>query len=234
MKKILLTALVCVSSLRAEISYNSLYKETAAVAVLAVGGSLYVSDKLELEPWVRFLGVALGAWAAKAYYNAWHPENRMKSNTKNFNAMRSDYLWTVVSNAQKNNDFNLSTLITALSQYYVESKDPFYRAGEDMLSLKKQCDAIIKESEALLNFYSSSLYANSEYQVTLTNQRAKAAVMRGALIIALAQLKNSQEYKDALAMRIELDKQEALARIAAAQQTQAMNSYNNPSIVIVR
>lgn len=233
MKQLLLATLVCASSLRAEISYNKLYAQTAAIAAVGIGTGFAVSE----DPCVRSAFAAIGILGAASYYKAWRPENRMRCNTKNFNTMYSSELLAVVFSAHKDNNFSLSAFITYLSEYYVESRNPLYRAGKDLLSLKKQCDAIVEESKTLLSFYSSCLYANSDYQETLNNHITVTILIRDAVVMALAQLKNSQEYKDALSLQIQIDQQEAMARIAAAQQTQAINSYANywrPSTIIIQ
>jgi hypothetical protein len=238
MKRISLLVLACASSLNAEISYNKLYTETALLTG-GIGAAGWFFSQMcvykENKPWVQGIFYALAAASGTSYYMTMHPETRMNTNKNSFkSAWNSDlFLLVMESFKSSNQDAILNNLIRQISLRYIDSRNPFYNAFEDIKSLKQQYRSVLEESRLLLNFYSSSCYNNDSYRILLEEQIDLSQKAIELVTEALLIIKNTQEYKDAVNLQVQIEKQQAMARMALAQQTQALNSYR-PSTVIIR
>ena len=227
MKKTLLLLIMSASSMQADISYTSLYGKTAAIAG-TLGGAGYLFSQLCKDksnaPFVQGAFGALGIIAGAYYYNHWHPENRMCRNQSNFSSILHDPLLLIIAEAfQGGESMEIKSLMDNLLLQYVEMRNPFYDAFQGILTLKRQGEAILNESRLLLKFY-SFCNRNAEYCTILERQMEEVQPIIALATLAMVAVKNTQEYKEALALQIEIEKQEALDRIARAEQTQAINS----------
>lgn len=236
MKKRVLCLLVTLSSLNAEISYKSLYAKTATItASLTAAGylfSLLCEDK-ENAPYVQGIFGALGIAAGAYYYKHWNPESRMYCNQNNFTMVKNSTLLTIILNSMNDSETIVTTaLMNNLFIEYIDIRNPFYYAFEDIRMLKKQSEAILNESRQLLRFYSSYAYKNSDYCALLEQYIIETQLMLEVITGALLAIKNTPEYKEALALQIEIEKQESLEKMAYAQQTQAINSFSRPTVIV--
>jgi len=218
--------------MQADISYRDLYCKTAAVTASVAGTgylcSLMCKDQSNV-PLVQGIFGALALTAGAYYYNNWHPENRMYINQNNFRKTLNNPLLFFMLQGEA---FGLQRLMSQLLNGYVERKNPLYDAVEDILELKRQSDAILKESRLLLRFYSICT-KNNEYCTILERQIEEIRPVIETITVALVAIKNTPEYKQAQALQVEIEKQEALDRIARAEQTQAINSFASSTSHIV-
>ncbi len=135
MKRISLLILACTSAINAEISYKGLYAETAAVAggiVLASYGLSRLCYHSESSTWVLAMGTALATASGLGYYKWMHPESRMSRNTHSFQSSWDSALFRLI----KDQTVSTNSLMRKIASYYVEVRNPFYTAFEDILSLK--------------------------------------------------------------------------------------------------
>jgi len=240
MKRLSLLVLACTSTLNAEISYEKLYTETSlltgGIAILGLGFSqLCVYN--ENKPWVQGVFCAIAAASGTSYYLSMHPETRMNTNKNSFKSAWGSNLFAIVMESFKtlDQDSITDTLMHQFSVYYIDSRNPYYKAFEDLMSLKKQYRSVLEEARRLLTFYSLDCYKNDSYRTILEenielSQKAIELVTEALLVI-----KNTPEYKDAVNLQVQIEKQQAMERIALAQQTQAFNSYRPyGSTIIIR
>jgi hypothetical protein len=230
MKRISLLILACTSSLNAEISYEKLYAQTAAITGgIALAG--YGFSKLCYCPdnklWAQGIGCTLGALTGAAYYQWMHPETRMTSNTSSFQSAWNSSLFELIKDHAITGD-----LMRQLSVYYIDARNPFYDAFEDILKLKTQFISIIKESKLLLTFYSLDCYKNESYAKRLELQIELSQKAIELITKVLVTIKSTPEYRDAVNLQVQIEKQKAMEMMALAQQTQAFNSYRPSTIII--
>ncbi|MBY0110013.1 MAG: hypothetical protein K2X90_02800 [Candidatus Babeliaceae bacterium] len=231
MKHLLLIVLTSTSFVNAEISYKNLYTETGLLAgtiALAGYGFSRMCFYEKNKAWVQGIFCALAGSSGAAYYMTMHPESRMNVNKKSFKSAVNSDLFNLLSilelSENYSKDFIFNSLMRKISIYYVASRNPFYNAFEDMNSLKNQFKSVLDEAHLLLAFYKLDCYRNDSYRFVLEEQIELSQKAIQLITHALLFIKNTQEYKEAVNLQIQIEKQETLERIALAQQTHALTS----------
>lgn len=241
MKRLSLLFLACSSSVSAEISYEKLYAQTAlttaGLGALGFGLSQLCVNQHN-KPWVQGIFCCIAAASGTCYYFMMHPETRMLTNTKAFKSAWESNLFNIITKSFKFHDkkSKVDALMFEISLYYLNSRNPYYNAFEDLTSLKNQYESIFNEARLLLNFYSSDCYKNGSYQDILEEQIELSKKAVEIITQSLLYIKNTPEYKDAVNLQVQIEKQQALERMALAQQTQAFNSYRpyGSTVIIAR
>ncbi len=238
MKRLSLLIFACTSSLNAEISYKNLYTETGLLTGSIVFAGYAFSQLCvyeENKPWVKGIFYALAAASGTSYYMTMRPESRMNTNKNSFKAAWNNNLFTLIMESFKvEAPFSMvNNLMRLISMYYIDARNPYYDAFEDITRLKKQYRSILEESRLLLKFYSLACYKNDSYCTLLEEQIELSQKAIELITETLLIIKSTPEYMDAVNLQVQIEKQQAMEKMALAQQTQAFNSYRPYSSTII-